>query len=56
MIAGAKEIISGLVSQAQLLHDKNEITEAELASVKLKAGLSDSAWDKAVADAKAKLN
>lgn len=51
LIVGARSLISYLVTQASLLGPE-EITQAQLSAIKEKAGLSDSAWDEAVAAAR----
>lgn len=51
----AKQLIGWIIEQAALLAAQGDITEEEFNRIKAEAQVSDSAWDEAVAAAKARL-
>jgi hypothetical protein len=55
MIGLAKQLIGWAVTQAMLLRADGDITEEQLQAIRNKAGLSDAAWDEAVAAARQRL-
>jgi hypothetical protein len=50
-----KQSVAWVVEQATILKAEGNITEEEFQQIKTEAGISDTAWDEAVAAAKARL-
>ena len=50
-----KQIIGWVTTQASLMQAQGQISDEEFNKIKAEAGLSDAAWDEAVAAARARL-
>ena len=50
-----KQIVGWVTTQAALMNAEGAISDEEFNKIKAEAGLSDAAWDEAVAEARARL-